>query len=366
MLRQIDDFRINTVTALASPAEMMRAHPATLEAGRTVAQARREVRDVLHGRDDRLIVVIGPCSIHDSGAALDYAGRLAGLRGVVGDALLLVMRVYFEKPRTTVGWKGFLNDPFLDGSFRIEQGLRLARQLLVDINTLGVPAGCEFLNIATPYYISDLVSWGAIGARTTESQIHRELASGLPCAVGFKNGTNGAVGPAIDAMLAAASAHHCLALAEDGRAAMVATMGNADGHVILRGGSAGPNYDAGSVAAAAAAMRRAGLPARVMIDASHGNSGKDFARQPAVIADVAGQIAAGAEICGVMIESHLQAGRQDFVPGTALAYGQSITDGCLGWEDSENVLHGLAEAVRERRRKISLTNMVNLSYIDSL
>jgi len=317
----------------------------------TVSAARRALQAILHGRDPRLAVVIGPCSIHDVSAAKEYAARLARERVRLADALEIVMRVYFEKPRTTVGWKGLINDPGLDGSFRINEGLRLARGLLVDINELGVPAGCEFLDMITPQYIADLVSWGAIGARTTESQIHRELASGLSCPIGFKNGTDGNVRIALDAVRAASQPHHFLAVTKQGRSAIAATRGNPDCHIILRGGPV-PNYDAASVAAICREQQAAGLQTRLMIDASHGNSGKRPERQPQVIEDIAAQIESGEQrIGGVMLESNLVAGRQDLVPGKALVYGQSITDGCLDWAGSVPVLERLAAAVRRQRER---------------
>jgi len=291
----------------------------------------------------------GPCSIHDPAAAMEYATRLAALRHRFGDTLEIVMRVYFAKPRTTVGWKGLINDPNLDGSFEIERGLRLARQLLLDINNLGLPAGCEFLDMTIPQYIADLVSWAATGARTTESKVHRERASGLSCPVGFKNGTGGDVKIAIAAARAAAQPHHFLAVTKDGRSAIATTTGNEDCHIILRGGKA-PNYDAASVDAACAAVQKSGLTPSVVIEASHANSAKDPENQPAVMADVAEQIAAGdGRITGVMIESHLVSGRQDLVPGKPLTYGQSITDGCIDWDTSVAVLENLAAAVAQRR-----------------
>ena len=352
MLSTTDNLRIVDITALDSPLEVLQDLPITEGIAATVAQARREVHEILHGVDDRLIVVIGPCSIHDPKAALEYAQLLAAQRAVHGDALEIVMRVYFEKPRTTVGWKGLINDPHLDGSFKIDEGLRLARKLLLEINALGLPAGCEFLDTMTPQYIADLVSWGAIGARTTESQVHRQLASGLSCAIGFKNGTNGDVGIAVDAVQAASHPHHFLAVTKAGRAAIAATTGNEDGHIILRGGTGGTNYDAASVEAASAKSAKAGLAPRIMIDASHANSSKKPERQPLVAAEVAGQIAGGdARIIGVMIESNLVAGRQDLVAGQKLTYGQSITDGCIDWESSVAVLGALADAVRERRKR---------------
>jgi 3-deoxy-7-phosphoheptulonate synthase len=314
-----------------------------------VTDARRCLHDILHGRDDRLAVVIGPCSIHDPAAAMDYARRLRTLRERLADALEVVMRVYFEKPRTTVGWKGLINDPDLDGSYNINKGLRLARSLLRDINALGLPAGCEYLDVISPQYISDLVAWGAVGARTTESQVHREMASGLSCPIGFKNGTDGNVKIAVDAVGAAAHPHHFLAVMKDGRSAVASTAGNPDGHVILRGGKA-PNYDAASVAAASAALAQAGLPARLMIDASHANSAKKPENQPKVVESVAAQIEAGEQrVVGLMVESHLVAGRQDLIAGRPLTYGQSITDGCIDWETSVAVLERLAQAVRRRR-----------------
>ena len=348
-----DDLRIRAITPLSTPAEVMRDCAATDTAMATVDTSRQALHGMLCGSDDRLAVVIGPCSIHDPRAALEYAARLAPLRRELGDALELVMRVYFEKPRTTVGWKGLINDPDLDGSFRIDRGLRLARGLLRDINTLGVPAGTEFLDMITPQYIADLVAWGAIGARTTESQVHRELASGLSCPVGFKNGTDGNVKIAVDAVQAASQPHHFMAVTKDGRAAVASTSGNGDCHVILRGGKA-PNFDAASVDAACTAIDKAGLRPQVMIDASHANSGKNPENQPRVIEDLAVRIAAGeTRILGVMVESHLLGGRQELQPGQPLRYGQSITDGCLGWEDSVQVLQRLARAVRQRRRTVA-------------
>jgi len=308
------------------------------------------VHDVLHDADDRLVVVIGPCSIHNTKGALEYADRLKAQRDRFQGELEIIMRVYFEKPRTTVGWKGLINDPNLDGSFNINQGLRTARQLLLEVNAMGLPAGCEFLDMITPQYIADLVSWGAIGARTTESQVHRELASGLSCPVGFKNGTDGNVRIAIDAIKAASQPHHFLSVTKGGHSAIVSTVGNEDCHVILRGGKA-PNYDTASVEAACQDLLKADLKPRIMIDASHANSNKDYTKQPQVIEDVCGQVASGDQrICGVMVESHLVGGRQDLVAGKPLVYGQSITDGCIDWDASVQVLERLSEAVRERRR----------------
>ncbi|MER8825147.1 3-deoxy-7-phosphoheptulonate synthase [Mesorhizobium sp. M0938] len=327
----------------------MREIPRTLTATRTVTASRNAIHAVLTGTDDRLIVVVGPCSIHDPAAAVDYASRLATLRESLSDRLEIVMRVYFEKPRTTVGWKGLINDPDLDGSFNIDKGLRLARNVLSAVNNLGLPAATEFLDMATPQYIADLVAWGAIGARTTESQIHRELASGLSCPVGFKNGTDGNLRIAAEAVKSAAQPHHFMAVTKGGRSAIATTTGNEDCHVILRGGIQ-PNYDAASVAAASADLARIAVEPRLMIDVSHANSNKKPENQPKVAADVAGQVAAGDErIIGVMIESNLVAGRQDVVPGKPLVYGQSITDGCIDWATTETVLHGLADAVERRR-----------------
>ncbi len=345
-----DDLRIAAITPLSPPDAVIAELPRGDAASRTVAGARKAIHRILSGADDRLAVVIGPCSVHDPEAALEYAGRLLEQRRRFAGELEVVMRVYFEKPRTTVGWKGLINDPDLDGSFRIDRGLRLARGLLLKIAETGMPAGCEFLDTATPQYFADLVGWGAIGARTTESQIHRELASGLSCPVGFKNGTDGSVKIAVDAVVSAAQPHHFLAVTKSGQAAIAATTGNPDCHVILRGGNDGPNYDAGSVDAACAIAEKAGLRGQVMIDASHANSAKKPENQPAVIDDVAARIAAGERrIIGVMVESNLVAGRQDLEPGRPLVHGQSITDGCVGWETSVAMLERLAEAVRARR-----------------
>ena len=350
MLRNTDDLRIREITALVPPVTLVEELPRTEAVTTTVTEARQTLHRILHGAGDRLIVVIGPCSIHDPVAAREYAERLVGERARLGDALEIVMRVYFEKPRTTVGWKGLINDPRLDGSFRIDEGLRIARRLLLDISAMGLPAGVEFLDTISPQYIADLVAWGAIGARTTESQVHRELASGLSCPIGFKNGTDGDVRIAVDAVTAASHPHHFMAVTKEGRAAIAATTGNEDCHIILRGGQ-GPNYDAASVEAASAEARRAGLDPRIMIDASHANSGKKPENQPKVIDAIAHQIAAGdRRIIGTMIESHLVAGRQDLVPGQPLVYGQSITDGCIDWPTSVVLLDRLAEAVRERRQ----------------
>jgi len=323
--------------------------PRTLAATRIVLAARNAIHAILHGADDRLLVVVGPCSVHDPAAAVDYAERLVALRERLADRIEIVMRVYFEKPRTTVGWKGLINDPDLDGSFNINKGLRLARNVLSAVNNLGLPAGTEFLDMTTPQYIADLVAWAAIGARTTESQIHRELASGLSCPVGFKNGTDGNVRIAADAVKSASNPHHFMAVTKGGRSAIAATAGNDDCHIILRGGGK-PNYDKASIDAAAAELARSGVTQRMMIDASHANSGKKPENQPLVIADVARQISGGDQrIVGVMIESNLVAGRQDVLPGMALTYGQSITDVCIGWTSTVPALNLLADAVEARR-----------------
>jgi 3-deoxy-7-phosphoheptulonate synthase len=351
MLHQTDDLRIKEIKELVPPSHLLREFPVSEAAARTVYETRRAIHRILHGADDRLLVIMGPCSIHDVKAAKEYAGRLKEVKHRLASDLLVVMRVYFEKPRTTVGWKGLINDPRLDGSFRINEGLRIARDLLLDLNEMGMPVGCEFLDMITPQYIADLVAWGAIGARTTESQIHRELASGLSCPVGFKNGTDGNIRIAVDAIRAAQSPHHFLSVTKGGHSAIVSTTGNEDCHIILRGGKQ-PNYDVQSVEAAARGLAEAGIPARLMIDFSHGNSSKKAEKQLDVGRDVARQIAAGQEhIFGIMAESHLKAGRQDLMPGKELVYGQSITDGCLGWEESSAMLDTLAEAVSKRRLK---------------
>jgi 3-deoxy-7-phosphoheptulonate synthase len=345
----IDDTRIRDIMELAPPAHLLREFPASQVAAATTYQARVAIHRALHGADDRLLVVVGPCSIHDYDAAIDYAARLAAVKRELSDDLNIVMRVYFEKPRTTVGWKGLINDPRLDDSFRINDGLRLARRILLEINELEVPAGTEYLDMITPQYIADLIAWGAIGARTTESQVHRQLASGLSCPVGFKNGTDGGVKVAVDAVKAASAPHHFLSVTKGGHSAIVSTAGNEDCHIILRGGSA-PNYDAGSVDNACAELGHAGLAARVMIDCSHANSQKHYQRQIEVAADIAGQIAHGDDrIIGVMLESHINPGRQDLIPGQPLEYGVSITDACIGWDETVGVLRALADAVRRRR-----------------
>ena len=349
MLKSTDDLRITEIKPLPTPIEVMRTHPRTDAATRTVIAARHDFHNILAGQDDRLAVVVGPCSIHDPVAAMDYARRLVALREELAGELEIIMRVYFEKPRTTVGWKGLINDPDLDGSFNITQGLHTARTLLLDIANLGLPAACEFLDMTTPQYIADLVSWAAIGARTTESQIHRELASGLSCPVGFKNGTDGNVKIALDAVLSAGQPHHFMAVTKDGRSAIAATTGNEDCHIILRGGKA-TNYDAASVDAAAGAALKAGLNPALMIDASHANSSKNPENQPLVLADIGSQLAAGDKrIIGVMVESNLVAGRQDLVEGQSLTYGQSITDGCIDWDTTVTALRDLARSVQQRR-----------------
>jgi len=349
VLSATDDLRITEIKELSTPQEVIGEIPRTLTATRVVMAARNAISAILGGTDDRLLVIVGPCSVHDPEAALDYAERLVALREQLADRLEIVMRVYFEKPRTIVGWKGLINDPDLDGSFNINKGLRLARNVLSAVNNLGLPAGAEFLDLTTPQYIADLVAWAAIGARTTESQIHRELASGLSCPVGFKNGTDGDVRIAADAVKSASHPHHFMAVTKGGHCAIAATTGNDDCHIVLRGGSR-PNYDAASIASAAAELARAGVAQRMMVDASHANSGKQPENQPLVVADVARQISGGEQrIIGLMIESHLVAGRQDVLPGVALTYGQSITDGCIDWSTTEQVLNLLADAVAARR-----------------
>jgi len=348
-----DDLRIRDIRELITPEDLTREFPCSDLAAQTVGNARTALHRILHGRDDRLIVVIGPCSIHDIAAAKEYAQLLKEQRDRLSGELEIVMRVYFEKPRTTVGWKGLINDPGLDGSFRINEGLKLARGLLRDINEAGLPAGCEFLDMITPQYIADFVAWGAIGARTTESQVHRELASGLSCPVGFKNGTDGNVKIAVDAVQAASQAHHFLAVTKQGRSAIATTAGNTDCHVILRGGKT-PNHDAASVEAAWKIIAASGQSTCLMIDASHGNSSKKYENQPIVVDAIAQQIEAGdRRIGGVMVESHLVAGRQDQVPGTPLRYGQSITDACIDWPTSIGVLDRLAAAVKQRRAALA-------------
>jgi 3-deoxy-7-phosphoheptulonate synthase len=344
------DLRVESIRPLLPPAILLEELPVTETAALTIARSREEIVEILDGTNDRLVVIIGPCSIHDPEAGLDYARRLRKLSDELAADLRIVMRVYFEKPRTTVGWKGLINDPNLDGSFSINEGLRLGRRLLLDLAELGLPAGCEFLDPITPQFISDLVSWGAIGARTTESQTHRELASACSMPVGFKNGTDGGVQIAIDALRAAAHPHRFLGVTEQGLAGIVSTRGNPDCHVILRGGASGTNYDAISVQKTLAALRDAGVPPRVMIDASHGNSEKDHGRQPVVVREVAAQLAQGESgIIGMMMESFLVDGRQNLTDRSRLVYGQSITDACLGWDATVPVLHELAKGVRARR-----------------
>ncbi|PIE00340.1 MAG: 3-deoxy-7-phosphoheptulonate synthase [Thiothrix nivea] len=348
-----DDLRIIGMHELISPEDLHRAFPAGEVATNTIFQARHEAHEIIHGRDDRLLVISGPCSIHDVDAALEYAEKLKVLREALKDDLHIIMRVYFEKPRTSVGWKGLINDPDLDNSFNINKGLRLARKLLLDLSERGVPAATEYLDLISPQYVADLVSWAAIGARTTESQGHRELASGISCPIGFKNGTYGNVNIAINAISAASHPHTFLSVTKEGKTAIFATEGNEDCHVILRGGQT-TNYDAASVAETVAQLEKAKLPPYLMIDCSHANSGKDYRQQPKVAEDVAQQLAAGNRaICGVMIESHLVEGNQkaDGKQREDLVYGQSITDACINWETTEQVLRELAAAVRQRRAK---------------
>jgi len=349
MPKNTDDLRIRELKELTPPSHLIREFPCSDAVSELIYQSRNAMHRILHGMDDRLIVIIGPCSIHDTKAALDYARRLVAQRERFKNELEIVMRVYFEKPRTTVGWKGLINDPYMDGSFKINDGLRTAREVLMNINELGLPAGTEYLDMISPQYIADLVSWGAIGARTTESQVHRELASGLSCPVGFKNGTDGNVRIAAEAVKSASHPHHFMAVTKGGRSAIAATSGNEDCHIILRGGSK-PNFDSESVASASAELARAGVTTGMMIDASHANSGKQPENQPLVIADIISQISDGGQrILGVMIESNLVAGRQDVQPGSALTYGQSITDGCIDWQTTVTALNQLADAVAARR-----------------
>ena len=351
---QTDDERIKDITVLPPPEHLIRFFPIQGTAvEKLITDTRHAIHNIMAGNDDRLLVVIGPCSIHDPAAALDYAHRLKDLRTQYADTLEIVMRVYFEKPRTTVGWKGLINDPYLDESFRIDEGLRIARQLLIEINRLGLPAGSEFLDVISPQYLGDLISWGAIGARTTDSQVHRELASGLSAPIGFKNGTDGNIKIATDAIQAAAGGHHFLSVHKNGQVAIVQTKGNRDCHVILRGGKA-PNYDAVSVAAACKDLEKAKLPTTLMVDCSHANSSKQHEKQVEVAGDIADQIAGGSRsVFGVMVESHLNAGAQKFTPGkddaNKLEYGKSITDGCLGWDDSLKSLALLSAAIKARR-----------------
>ena len=350
-LYETDNLRINEIIQVVPASEIHAQFPITEVAAKTVFETRQQIHNILHRQDDRLLVIIGPCSIHDPNAALEYAGRLLAMKQKLADDLLIVMRVYFEKPRTTVGWKGLINDPHLDESFKINEGLALARKLLLDVNSMGLPAGTEFLDLISPQYVADLVSWGAIGARTTESQGHRELASGLSCPVGFKNGTDGTMNIAVDAISAAQRPHVFMSMTKAGHSAIFSTKGNNDTHVILRGGQR-PNYDAESVEIAAQEMEKAGIKPCLMIDFSHANSRKQFKKQLDVAQDVAGQVSRGdRRIIGAMIESHLVEGNQRLEAGKPLTYGQSITDACISWEDSVKVLRTLAKAVRKRRER---------------
>lgn len=353
---ETDDERIKNITVLPPPEHLIRFFPIKGSSVESLIQkTRKKIRDILNGKDDRLLIIIGPCSIHDPSAAIEYASRLLEQRKKYAGELEIVMRVYFEKPRTTVGWKGLINDPYLDESYRIDEGLRVARHLLMEINRLGMPAGSEFLDVISPQYIGDLISWGAIGARTTESQIHRELASGLSAPIGFKNGTDGNIKIATDAIQSASKGHHFLSVHKNGQVAIVETKGNADCHVILRGGKA-PNYDEESVNKACAELEAAKLNPSLMVDCSHANSSKQHERQIEVAKDIAAQLANGSKkIFGVMVESHLHAGTQKFTPGKDdpknLKYGMSITDACINWDDSLEVLEVLADAVKKRRAK---------------
>ena len=353
---QTDDQRIKDITVLPPPEHLIRFFPIRGTAVETlIGETRKSIRRIMSGKDDRLLVVIGPCSIHDPAAALDYARRLKPLRDLYADSLEIVMRVYFEKPRTTVGWKGLINDPYLDESYRIDEGLRIARQLLIEINRLGLPAGSEFLDVISPQYIGDLISWGAIGARTTESQVHRELASGLSAPIGFKNGTDGNIRIATDAIQSASRGHHFLSVHKNGQVAIVHTDGNKDCHVILRGGKA-PNYDAESVTAACKELEAAKLPPTLMVDCSHANSSKQHEKQLDVAREVAAQVSGGSRcVFGVMVESHIHGGAQKFTPGkdevNALEYGKSITDACIGWDGTQTILQVLSDAVRARRKR---------------
>ena len=353
---QTDDERIKDITVLPPPEHLIRFFPIDgTPVESLIIQTRHNIHNIMAGTDDRLLVVIGPCSIHDPIAALEYAHKLVEQRHKYADTLEIVMRVYFEKPRTTVGWKGLINDPYLDGSYRIDEGLRIARQLLIDINRMGLPAGSEFLDVISPQYIGDLIAWGAIGARTTESQVHRELASGISAPIGFKNGTDGNIRIATDAIQAAARGHHFLSVHKNGQVAIVQTNGNPDCHVILRGGKA-PNYDAASVGAACKDLEAAKLPATLMVDCSHANSSKQHEKQMEVARDIGAQVAGGSrQVFGLMVESHLNPGAQKFTPGKddakALEYGKSITDACLSWSDSLALLEGLSQSVKARRAR---------------
>lgn len=347
-----DDVRIREIKPLISPISLLERLKESADATHNILNARAAIHRILHHLDDRLLVVVGPCSIHDTKAGMEYAHRLLAVKKALAADLMIVMRVYFEKPRTTVGWKGLINDPHLDGTYQINEGLEIGRKFLLDVNEIGMPAGAEFLDTITPQYTADLVSWGAIGARTTESQVHRELASGLSCPVGFKNGTDGGVRVAIDAIKTATSPHHFLSFTKEGKAAIFSTTGNDDCHIILRGGKE-PNYDAESVNEVCRQLTEAGLAPLLMIDCSHANSSKDFSRQKIVAKNIAEQLSNGEQrIMGVMLESHLKEGRQDHAPGCNLVYGQSITDACLSWEDTVDQLEMLAAAVRNRRQKV--------------
>ncbi|HSI38368.1 MAG TPA: 3-deoxy-7-phosphoheptulonate synthase AroG [Methylotenera sp.] len=346
-----DDVRVREIKELITPLALLGRLKESAETTQNILNTRAAIHSILHQADDRLLVIVGPCSIHDTKAGMEYAQRLLEVKKALASDLLIVMRVYFEKPRTTVGWKGLINDPHLDGSYHVNEGLEIARKFLLDVNELGLPAGIEFLDVITPQYTADLVSWGAIGARTTESQIHRELASGLSCPVGFKNGTDGSVRVAIDAIKTAASPHHFLSVTKEGQSAIFSTSGNEDCHVILRGGKT-PNYDAANIEAACENLASAGLAPRLMVDCSHANSQKQYRLQMQVAQDVAAQISAGeARIMGLMVESHLNEGRQEHTPGCELEYGKSITDACIGWQDTVELLENLAASVRARRQK---------------
>jgi len=353
MTHNTDDTRIKSVSEVVAPANLHESLPITDTASDTVFNTRSAIHKVLHGEDDKLVVIVGPCSIHDTKAALEYATRLSELKKQYQDELVIVMRVYFEKPRTTVGWKGLINDPDLNGSFQINKGVKIARELLLELNNIGIPAATEFLDLITPQYFADLISWGAIGARTTESQVHRELASGLSCPVGFKNGTNGNLRVAVDAMRAVQDPHIFLSVTKQGHSAIFSTTGNNDCHVILRGGKK-PNYDSESISASVSELKSAGMNPQIMVDLSHGNSQKDYQRQVEVAENIANQVRNGQHnIMGVMIESHLNEGNQSVGDGTSLKYGQSITDGCISWEATVDILAKLAEAVQTRRHENS-------------
>jgi len=351
MIHSTDNLRIIGIEQVAIPAELVAEFPLTANASATPYHARHTIHEILRGRDRRIVVIVGPCSIHDPEAALEYAQRLQALRQELSGDLFIVMRVYFEKPRTTVGWKGLINDPGLDSSYRINEGLRKARKLLLELAEMGMPAATEFLDLITPQYVSDLVSWGAIGARTTESQVHRELASGISCPVGFKNATDGGLQVAVDAVSSASRPHHFLSLTKDGHSAIFHTMGNPDCHIILRGGDGCTNYDEASVTESMARLNKASISTPLMVDCSHANSEKDPLKQVDVCRDIGGQLENGSTgIFGVMIESHLVEGRQDVKPGCELVYGQSITDSCLGWDDTAMLLRELAASSAKRRQ----------------